>query len=177
MGRGPGPYHLTSRQRRRLRRRSRRARRSVGQRLLATIAGLGTIAVLLVGGGVLTGIVSLPGAPWSPRADIRPAVALTAAATDAPLVVRVVDASGRPHVAEQVAELARPAGFAVAVAPARRGAPVEQTRILVHRDDPMAMVAAADLQDLLGAGAIDKIGSGPDGLDLTVLVGTDLPAS
>ena len=164
MGRGQGPYHLTSRQRRRLRRRSRRARRSVGQRLVASIAGLGTLAVLLLGGGVLTGVVSLPGAPWSSRADLRPAVALTAAATDAPLVVRIVDASGRPQVAEQVADLARPAGFAVAVAPARRGAPVEQTRILVHRDDPMAMVAAADLQDLLGAGVIEK-------------VGTDLPAS
>jgi len=177
VGRGQGPHHLTPRQRRRLRRRSRRVRRSVGQRLVATVAGVGTLAVLLLAGGVVAGVVSLPGPAWTTRADVRPAAALTAAAQDASPVVRVIDASGRPHVAEQVADLARPAGFAVAVAPARRGAPVEQTRILVHLDDPMAMVAAADLQDLLGAGVIEKVGTGPAGLDLSVVVGTDLPES
>ncbi|MFA9430825.1 LytR C-terminal domain-containing protein [Egicoccus sp. AB-alg2] len=139
----------------------------------AGLVGLTVLVAAAVAVGALTGALSLR-RPSSP-ATSKTAGTLSAAATDAAPVVRVVDGSGRPHLARDVADLARPAGFVVAVVDEPADQHHERTRILVHLDDPASLAVAADLRDLLGVGVIEKATAGaPDGLDISVVVGADL---
>ncbi|MFA9446548.1 LytR C-terminal domain-containing protein [Egicoccus sp. AB-alg6-2] len=157
----------------RLQRQAERRGRSPLLRLATALAVLLAALALMAVVATATGRFVLPAELTTTRAATS--ASPTEVSRQRELVVRVVDHSGRPDLAVEVAELAAPGGFSTFAGPAR-GEGAESTRILVHRDAPEVVAAAADLRDLLGLGVIERVAAAPEGIDLTVVVGADYAA-
>lgn len=134
------------------------------------LAGLVGAAALVVAIGAGTGRLEVPPPPGA-RTDLA-GIATADAGTPDDLVVRIANGSGDAALTVEVARLARLVGihgFEVA----DDAAPVDETRILVHRDTPDVVAAAADLRDLIGTGVIERVATTGHDADLTVVLGTD----
>ena len=136
-------------------------------RTVLAVAAFGVAAAAVV--AAMTGRLEVPTAPGV-AADLARNAGAETSGPD--LVVRIANGSGDDAMTAEVARLAREAGIDAHEVVAE-ASPASETRILVHRDTPAVVAAAADLRDLIGAGVVERVEATGDGADLTVILGSD----
>lgn len=87
--------------------------------------------------------------------------------------LRILNGNGVPGVGQRVAERLLPSGFRVVLTGNADHFGYEETRIVIHSEDPDHLEAARRVRDLLGVGRVVRSGTPQSVVDITVVVGRD----
>lgn len=92
------------------------------------------------------------------------------------VTLQVLNGNGRSGVGQQVAAALTPAGYQVRLTGNADRFTYDRTRIVLHDTDAARLGIARDIQDRLGVGDIERSGTPQSVVDVTIVVGADLPA-
>ncbi len=88
--------------------------------------------------------------------------------------LRILNGNGVPGIGPRIGAQLEAAGFRPLLTGNADRFTYEQTRILIHGDGDEARDAAREVQEVLGAGTIERSGAVDAPIDLTIVVGEDL---
>jgi hypothetical protein len=101
--------------------------------------------------------------------------ARTPVAVGAGIALQVLDGTDDDDVLVRVSELLEPVGYEVLLTGNAARSDEPETRIVLQNEEPATLAAARDVRDRLGAGTLERAGNPVTVVDITIVVGGDLP--
>lgn len=89
--------------------------------------------------------------------------------------LQVLDGTDDDATVTRVAELLEPAGYEVLLTGNAARSDEPETRIVLQNEEAATLAAARDVRDRLGVGTLERAGNPVSVVDLTIVVGGDLP--